>query len=81
MKPFMSFVAVVGLAIGLSACTTGSNPLSLDYKPESKENLLADFGLQDAAAEDAGADRVVQGPAGPPALADDLQGQVGLDLS
>ena len=81
VKPFMSFVAVVGLAIGLSACTTGSNPLSLDYKPESKENLLADFGLQDAAAEDAGADRVVQEPAGPPALADDLQGQVGLDLS
>ena len=46
MKPFMSFVAVVGLAIGLSACTTGSNPLSLDYKPESKENLLADSGFR-----------------------------------
>ena len=46
MKPFMSCVAVLGLAIGLSACTTGSNPLSMDYKPESKENLLADSGFK-----------------------------------
>jgi len=46
VKPFMSFVAVLGLAVGLSACTTGSNPLSLDYKPESKENLLADSGFK-----------------------------------
>ena len=77
----MSFVAVVGLAIGLSACTTGSNPLSLDYKPESKENLLADLGFKTLPLKTPAQHRVVQGPAGPPALADDLQGQVGLDLS
>ena len=46
VKPFMSCVAVLGLAIGLLACTTGSNPLSLDYKPESKENLLRIWGFK-----------------------------------
>ena len=46
MKPLTSFVAVLGLAIALSACTSNSNPLSLTYKPESKENLLADSGFK-----------------------------------
>lgn len=46
MKPFMSILAVVGLAIGLSACNGNSNPLSLAYKPQSKEDLLASSGFK-----------------------------------
>jgi hypothetical protein len=46
MKPLTSFVAVLGLATALSACTSNSNPLSLNYTPESKENLLADSGFK-----------------------------------
>jgi hypothetical protein len=46
VKPLTSFVAVLGLALALSACTSNSIPLSLTYKPESKENLLADSGFK-----------------------------------
>jgi hypothetical protein len=46
VKPLTSFFAVLGLSIALSACTTGSNPLSLSYKPESKEDLLASSGFK-----------------------------------
>jgi hypothetical protein len=46
VKPLTSILAVVALAAGLSACNGGSNPLSLSYKPESKENLLADSGFK-----------------------------------
>jgi hypothetical protein len=46
VKPLMSFVAVVGLAIALSACSPGSNPLSLNYTPQSKEDLLSSSGFK-----------------------------------
>jgi hypothetical protein len=46
VKPVTSFVAVLGLVIASSACTSNSNPLSLNYTPESKENLLADSGFK-----------------------------------
>ena len=46
MKPFTSTFVVVGLAIGLSACNGNSNPLSLSYQPQSKEDLLASSGFK-----------------------------------
>ena len=46
MKPFTTFLAVVGLATALSACNGNSNPLSLAYKPQSKEDLLASSGFK-----------------------------------
>lgn len=46
MKPLTSILAVVGLAIALSACNGNSNPLSLAYKPQSKEDLLASSGFK-----------------------------------
>ncbi len=46
MKPITSMFVAVGLAIGLSACTSGSNPLSLAYKPQSKEDLLSSSGFK-----------------------------------
>lgn len=46
MKPLTSILAAVALAAGLAACNGGSNPLSLSYQPESKENLLADSGFK-----------------------------------
>ena len=46
MKPFTTILAIVGLAVGVMACTTGSNPLSLAYKPQSKEDLLSSSGFK-----------------------------------
>jgi len=43
VKPFSSILAAVGLVLAASACTP-SSPLA--YKPESKENLLADSGFK-----------------------------------
>jgi hypothetical protein len=46
VKSLTSFLAAAGLAIALSACTSGSNPLSLTYKPQSKEDLLTSSGFK-----------------------------------
>jgi hypothetical protein len=46
VKPISSFLVVAALAVGLAACQGGSNPISLSYKPESKENLLTDSGFK-----------------------------------
>jgi hypothetical protein len=46
VKPLTSILAVLGLAIALPACNSGSNPLSLSYSPESKEDLLASSGFK-----------------------------------
>ena len=46
MKPLTSIFVAVGLAFGLMACNGNSNPLSLAYKPESKEDLLASSGFK-----------------------------------
>lgn len=46
MKPLSSFLVIAGLAIAIAACNGGSNPLSLSYKPESKEDLLASSGFK-----------------------------------
>ena len=46
MKPLTSIFVAVGMALGLSACNGNSNPLSLAYKPESKEDLLASSGFK-----------------------------------
>ena len=45
MKPLTSFVAVVGLTLGLAACSNTDPMNPLGYKPESKEDLLADSGF------------------------------------
>jgi hypothetical protein len=42
----MSILAGVALVVALPACTSGSNPLSLSYKPQSKEDLLASSGFK-----------------------------------
>lgn len=46
MKPLMSIVVGVGLVLAVAACNSGSNPLSLSYQPQSKENLLASSGFK-----------------------------------
>lgn len=45
MKVLSSLVVLAGLTVAVAACQGGSNPLSLSYKPESKENLLSDSGF------------------------------------
>ncbi len=42
----MSILAGVGLVLALSACNSDSNPLSLSYKPQSKEDLLSSSGFK-----------------------------------
>jgi hypothetical protein len=45
VKPFSSLLVVAGLALVAAACTTSNlNPIA--YRPESKENLLADSGFK-----------------------------------
>lgn len=45
MKPFTTILAVLGLAIAVSACNTGpGGPLA--YQPQSKEDLLASSGFK-----------------------------------
>ena len=46
MKPLTSILAVVGLAVGLSACSNTDPMNPLGYQPESKENLLAASGFK-----------------------------------
>ena len=46
MKPFISVLAGLGLVLALPGCNSDSNPLSLSYKPESKEDLLASSGFK-----------------------------------
>jgi hypothetical protein len=45
VKPFSSLLVVAGLALVAAACTPSNlNPIA--YRPESKENLLADSGFK-----------------------------------
>ena len=46
MKPLTSILAIAGLTLGLAACSNTDPMNPLGYKPESKENLLADSGFR-----------------------------------
>jgi hypothetical protein len=47
VKPFTTFFVLAALSVALAACQpSGSNPLSLSYKAESKEDLLGDSGFK-----------------------------------
>ncbi|WP_421996556.1 hypothetical protein [Reyranella sp.] len=46
MKPLTTVLALCGLITAVAACNGNSNPLSLSYKPESKDDLLADSGFK-----------------------------------